>query len=205
MEINSQVWRSFPRRKRSGNRLNWRQAPFARASCVLCRLPLRPTAWIVNAARAALSGVCLPLHLLPAGKEVDQHILRCNRRICRGKPNPRLAQMLSAPVRPNFLERRRHQEPVTSSKPYESECKSRIQPTDISARHDTGIWYAILRTSIACRLCTKPSLPGYATVAGLSLHRWVRRTEWTTKKQIDQCPTHVIPLHSVLYQGWNSY
>ena len=25
------------------------------------------------------------------------------------------------------------------------------------------------------------------------------------KKQIDQCPTHVIPLHAVLYQGWNSY
>ncbi|CAE7685635.1 unnamed protein product [Symbiodinium microadriaticum] len=43
------------------------------------------------------------------------------------------------------------------------------------------------------------------TVAGLSLHRWVRRTEWTTKKQIDQCPTHFIPLHAVLYQGWNSY
>ena len=33
----------------------------------------------------------------------------------------------------------------------------------------------------------------------------MRKTDWTVKKQIDHCPTHTIPLHAVLYQGWNSY
>ena len=131
MEINSQVWRSFPRRKRSGNRLNWRQAPFARACCVLCRFPFRPTAWIVNAARAVLSGVCLPLHLLPAGKEVDRHILRCNRRIYRGSPIRVWLRCCLHRLRPSSLERRHHQEPV-----HKFEAHSiRVQVQDTADRH----------------------------------------------------------------------
>ena len=131
MEINSQVRRSFPRRKHSGNRLNWRQAPFARVSCVLCRFPLRPTAWIGNAARAVLSGVCLHLHLLPAGKEVDQPILRCNRRIYRGSPIRVWLRCCLHRLPPNFLERRRRQEPV-----HKSEAPSiRVQVQDTADRH----------------------------------------------------------------------
>ena len=39
----------------------------------------------------------------------------------------------------------------------------------------------------------------------LNLARWVKKSEWTVKKQIDSCPSRAIPLHSVLCQGWNSY
>ena len=131
MEINSQVWRSFPRRKRSGNRLNWRQAPFARACCVSCRFPLRPTAWIVNAARAVLSGICLALHLRPAGKEVGQHILWCSHRLYRGSPIHVWLRCCLHRLRPRFLERRRHQEPV-----HKFEVLSiRVQVQDTADRH----------------------------------------------------------------------
>ena len=40
MEINSHVRKSAVWREHSGNRLNWRQAPLARASCALCRCRL---------------------------------------------------------------------------------------------------------------------------------------------------------------------
>ena len=112
VEINSQVWRSLPWRKHSGNRLNWRQAPFARVSCVLCSFVLRSTAWIGNAAHAVHSGACPRLHLLPVGKEVGQHIPRYNHRTYRGNPIHVWPRCCPHRLHPNFLERRRHQEPL---------------------------------------------------------------------------------------------
>ena len=112
VEINSHVRKSAVWREYPGNRLNWRQAPLARASCALRRLSSSSTAWIVNATRAALSGACLHPHLLPVGKEVGQRILRYNRRICRGSPIRGWHRCCQHRLRPNSLEHRRHQEPA---------------------------------------------------------------------------------------------
>ena len=86
VEINSHVWKSAFWREHAGNRLNWRQAPFARVLCALRLSLLKPTAWIENVAHAAPSGVCLRLHHLRVGREAGQLILRCNRRTYRGSP-----------------------------------------------------------------------------------------------------------------------
>ena len=206
VEINSHVWKSAFWREHTGNRLNWRQAPIARVLCVLCLLLLKLTAWIENAARAAPSGVCLRPHHLRVGREADQRILRCNRRTYRGSPIHAWLRWLSAPMAPQIPGA---PPPPRTSTPvggtvHQSAGSGYIRPTSPQGT-STGTGMRSFGPLLPADFVQNPNFLDTRTVAGVSLPRWVRRTDWTTKKQIDQCPTHVIPLHSVLYQGWNSY
>ena len=154
----------------------------------------------MNAARAVLSGICRLLDCRPAGKEVGQHILWCSHRTYRGNPIHVRPRCYLHRLRPSFREHHRHQEQVHKFEV----LPIRAQAQDTAGRHLRKVRKRDLVYDLS-DFVQNPHFLDSRTVAGLSLHRWVRRTEWTTKKQIEQCPTHVIPLHSVLYQGWNSY
>ena len=122
------------------------------------------------------------------------------------QPNPRLAQMLSAPVAPQLpgAPPPPRTGPQVRSPINQSASPGYSRPTSPQGT-TSGSGMRSFGPLLPADFVQNPHFLDTRTVAGLSLHRWVRRTEWTTKKQIDQCPTHVIPLHSVLYQGWNSY
>ena len=122
------------------------------------------------------------------------------------QPNPRLARMLSMPVAPQIpgappVPGTTGQGRGPSNQGASSACSRPSSPQGTQA----GSGMRSFGPNLPADIVQNPHFLDTRTVAGLSLHRWVRRTEWTTKKQIDQCPTHFIPLHAVLYQGWNSY
>ena len=122
------------------------------------------------------------------------------------QPNPRLAQMLSAPVAPQITGA--PPPPRTNAQAggpvHQSAGSGYIRPASPQGM-PSGPGMRSFGPLLPADFVQNPNFLDTRTVAGVSLPRWVRRTDWTTKKQIDQCPTHVIPLHSVLYQGWNSY
>ena len=117
-------------------------------------------------------------------------------------PNPCAARIMNVPVAP--------QVPEWSPNP----CAARVTNVQVapqvpgmstahqgpgSTRHRT------FGPMLPAEFSQNPNYLDSRSIAGLNLARWVKKSEWTVKKQIDGCPSHAIPLHSVLYQGWNSY
>ena len=122
------------------------------------------------------------------------------------QPNPRLAQMLSLPVAPQIPGAPPPPGTSTQIRGPSNQGASPGYSRPVSPQGvQSGSGMRSFGPNLPADFVQNPHFLDSRTVAGLNLHRWVRRTEWTVKKQIDQCPTHVIPLHAVLYQGWNSY
>ena len=123
-------------------------------------------------------------------------------------PNPCVARIMNVPVAPQVPEWSPNQ------------CAARVPNVPVApqavgmytARPGPGYagsggqaQHRTFGPMLPAEFSQNPNYLGARTIAGLNLARWVKKSEWTVKKQIDGCPSHAIPLHSVLYQGWNSY
>ena len=123
-------------------------------------------------------------------------------------PSPRAARIMNAPIAP--------QVPEWSPNP----CVARVAsvqaapqvPGMSAAHHGPGhagpgspTQHRTFGPMLPAEFSQNPNHLHSRSIAGLNLALWVKKSEWTVKKQIDGCPSHAIPLHSALYQGWNSY
>ena len=113
MEITSGIQQSSPEISHL-ERAFWKSAQLAAsAHCTVGVVLLKGlTAWIVNAARVALSGNCPLRHRRPAGKAAGRHIRWCNHKIYRGSQTHGWHRCYRCLSPLSFRELLHHQEPV---------------------------------------------------------------------------------------------
>ena len=108
------------------------------------------------------------------------------------QPNPRAAHIMNISPTPN----------IPGLSPQPDARQPRV--SGLSPQHDTR-QPRVFGPMLPAEFCQNPNFLDSRSIAGLNLARWVKKTDWSVRKQIDGCPTHLVPLHSLLYQGWNSY
>ena len=172
VEINRHVRKSAFWREHSGNRLNWRQAPIARLSC-LCCLKILGRCDSMNRERSPRRPqwqLYLHQRRLPVGRAADRHIQWCSHNIYCGNRTHAwhrcfrylLHHSFLVPLLRQELPRRSVDLPITV-------CQPSVQSAGLPASYADRIRNAIFRSQLACRVCSEPTLSGYSNGCRIEL------------------------------------